>query len=337
MKKPTTTTTTSTPPDLPPCVTALQAFIKTHEDLGRFAGYHRLSCTDHPGRPFFKECFDILDDAEADPDRQRMLELWPWRDSLKFPISEQRAMLEAAQEAFEKFKTSDPLGSRLAARDAEQQVAEQALRDRLAREAAQKASEAEAALIESRLDHFHALLGPELLRDFRSDHPDIDQASAQKLLADPFDQNIVAAGSPGTAKTRCLAQLALRKIRDGFSVEWIDAAEFSEIVGSLGDPAERPAALDRLAQLSEADFCVIDDLGSSPFTAARTARLLQLVDFRHRHQLPLAITSNHSLAGIRRMLSEDRMASDRILRRIVGTRGDPRASVYYFKKTNSQP
>lgn len=336
MKKTATTTTTDSP-DLPPCVTALQAFIKTHEDLGHFASYHRLARIDHPARPFFSECLAVLDAAEGDPSRIRALEFWPWKDSLKFPIAEQRAMLATAQQSFENFKTSDPLGSRLAARDAEEQAAEQAVRDRLARKAAQKAAEAEAAAIESRIAHFHALLGPELLQDFRADHPDIDQTSAQKLLADPFDQNIVAAGSPGTAKTRCLARLALQKIKDGFTCEWIDASEFSEIVGSLGDPAERPAAIDRLAQLSEADFCVIDDLGSSPFTTARTARLLQLVDFRHRHQLPLAVSSNHSLAGIRRMLSEDRVASDRILRRIVGTRGDPRASVYYFKKTNSQP
>jgi DNA replication protein DnaC len=315
-----------------PCRTALEEFIRQHEDLSRFVGLHRLQKIDHPKRPFFKECLDLLAEAEADPDRLYMVQFWPWRDSFKFPIAEQRAMVEDAQAGFESFKTADPLGSALHARDEENRRHEQALRDRLARKAAEKALEAEEARIAARLAEFKAQIGPELLRDFDPHHADIDRTAAAKLLAEDFTQNLIIAGAPGVGKSRCMALLALRKIEAGFDVQWTDAGEFSNLVTSLRDGEERTASLARLAALADCDYLAFDDLGSSNFTDARTARLFALVDHRHRHGLPTAFTTNCSLSGIRAMLAPDRTTGDRILRRLTGTRHDPRAAFHNFRK-----
>lgn len=324
-------TTTTTETDLPHR-TALEEFIRNNEDLSRFATYHRLSRVDHPARPFFKECFAILDDAETDPERQRMLQVWPWRDSFHFPLREQRVMLEAAQASFESFKTSDPLGSALHARDEENRRHEEALRLKLAKQQAAKATEAETARIAARLAEFKAQIGPELLRDFDQNHADIDRSAAAKLLAEDFNTNLIIAGAPGVGKSRCMALLALRKIEAGWDVQWTDAGEFSNLVTSLRDGEERTSALARLAALAECDFLAFDDLGSSNFTDARTARLFSLVDHRHRHGLPTAFTTNCSLSGIRSMLAPDKTTGDRILRRLTGTRNDPRAAFHNFRK-----
>lgn len=241
-------------------------------------------------------------------------------------------MILEAQEAFEQFKTSDPIGSRLAARDAEEEKAEQAIRARVARARAIKTAKEEAERIAARLTEFTAQIGVELMQKFDISHPDIDSDTASKLLADNLETNAVAVGHPGTGKTRCLVQLALEKIRDGFCVEWTTASEFADLVGNLGDSTERPAAAARLADLADAEILFIDDLGSQHFTTARTSRLFDLLDHRHRHRLVTAVSTNHGLGTIRKMLAADRITADRILRRLVGTKADPRATTYTFQK-----
>lgn len=326
MKTPPDTTT-----DLPPCTTALQAFVKTKPDIGRFAFAHRVPVTDHAQRPFFEACLEVLNEAAADPLTARMIEISPLREG-GFPIEEQRAMLLEAQEAFKQFKTSDPIGSRLAARDAEDEKAEQALRARVAKNWAIRTAKEEAERIAARLTEFTAQIGVELLHKFDLSHPDIDSDAASKLLADPLESNVVAVGHPGTGKTRCLVQKALENIRDGFCVEWTTASEFADTIGSLADSTERPAAAARLADLADAEILFIDDLGSMHFTTARTSRLFDLLDHRHRHRLVTAVSTNHGLGTIRKMLASDKITADRILRRLVGTKADPRATTYFFQK-----
>jgi DNA replication protein DnaC len=84
--------------------------------------------------------------------------------------------------------------------------------------------------------------------------------------------------------------------------------------------------------LATCEILFLDDLGAANFTEARTSRFFDLIDHRHRHGLPCVVTTNLGLTAMRRTLSPDRLTSDRILRRIVGSTNAPTATTIIFGK-----
>ena len=325
-----TTTDTPTLPDplsgLPPCRTALDEFLGRIEDIHSIAYKLRVHISE-PG--FFGRTIASLKDAIEE---DRLPDLWPHKPDWRFTYKDQLAAVIEAQEAFEKFKTSDPIGIALAARDEEQAQQSRRARERLAAQAETKRLKERQARIQIRLEEFENQIGWEMLKEFDTCHPDIDAEAARRFFQHPLDENVILAGGVGMGKTRCMARRAMDLINEGEDVGWISAAEFAGIVSALGDQDSRAASINRLQDLATCEILFLDDLGAANFTEARTSRFFDLIDHRHRHGLPCVVTTNLGLTAMRRTLSPDRLTSDRILRRIVGSTNAPTASTIIFGK-----
>jgi DNA replication protein DnaC len=187
-------------------------------------------------------------------------------------------------------------------------------------------------------------IGRDLVTDFNPEHPDFDYASFEELMAwrsydDDRDvcRNAIIFGGPGLGKTRAMGQWALSKVFAYCDYRWITGSEFADLVSALADTDRRAEARRTLRQLAEADRLFFDDLGSAHFTPARISHFFTLMDVRYKTGGQTMFTTNHGVAEIRGMLSgsgskDDMTLADRILRRMVGTKADPRASFFHFKR-----
>lgn len=187
-------------------------------------------------------------------------------------------------------------------------------------------------------------IGRDLVTDFNPDHPDFDCAGFEELMAwktydDDRDvcRNAIIFGGPGLGKTRAMGQWALSKVCAYCDYRWITGSEFADLVSALADSDRRAEARRTLRQLAEADWLFFDDLGSAHFTPARISHFFTLMDVRYKTGGQTMFTTNHGVAEIRGMLSgsgskDDMTLADRILRRMVGTKADPRASFFHFKR-----
>jgi DNA replication protein DnaC len=326
----TTTTDTTALPDplagLPPYHTALDEFLARTTDIREIANKQR---TDLREPWFFVRTIESLKDAIEE---DRLPQLWPHKPDWRFSHEDQLAAVLAAHEAFEKFKTSDPIGIALAARDEEEAQQARRARERLAAQAETKRLKERQARIQIRLEEFESQIGWEMLKEFDTSHPDIDAEAARRFFEHPLHENVILAGGVGMGKTRCMACRATDLIKEGEDVGWISAAEFAGIVSALGDQDSRAASINRLQDLATCEILFLDDLGAANFTEARTSRFFDLIDHRHRHGLPCVLTTNLGLTAMRRTLSPDRLTSDRILRRIVGSTNAPTATTIIFGK-----
>jgi DNA replication protein DnaC len=202
--------------------------------------------------------------------------------------------------------------------------------------------------IERNRDRLREIIGHKLTR-LDLDHPDIDRAAVEKFLAwhnrewDEngklfFQTNALLTGPSGTGKTRALAQAALWHCEQGFTADWITGYEFAQLVSELSTD-RRADASDRLREIAEAPILYFDDLGSASFTSARTSRFFQLVDERHRNDLPIIISSNYSTPQLKKLFAttgETKEEAVRILRRIIGTPAEPLASFFHFKRVEAR-
>jgi DNA replication protein DnaC len=318
----------NTPPDplagLAPFRTALDEFLDRHDDIGSIAYKLRV----HPSMPGFFE--RTLAAIQQEIDFGNTPTLWPHKPDWRFPYKDQLAAVIEAQKAFELFKTSDPAGIALSARDEVREQQERRERERLEAQIERRRLKERQARIQMRLAEFEAQLGSEMLRQFNLDHLDIDGDAARQFLEHPLDQNCILAGGVGQGKTRCMARRAVELIREGEAVEWVSASEFANIVSALGDQDSRTASTNRLHDLANCETLFLDDIGAVNFTEARTSRFFDLIDHRHRHGLPIVISTNLGLAAMRKTLSNDRITADRILRRIVGSTNAPTSTSIIF-------
>lgn len=324
----TTRTGTSAPPEplsgLPPCRTALDEFLGRFEDIHSIAYKLRVHISE-PG--FFERTIASLEEAI---DEDCLPHFWPHKPDWRFTYKDQLTAVLAAQDAFQQFKATDPLGIAFAARDEQQARGALLVRERLAAIAEKRRLKERQARIQIRLEEFESQIGHEMLKEFDTCHPDIDGEAARRFFEHSLDENIILAGEVGSGKTRCMARRAVEMILEGADVAWVSAAEFAGIVSALADQDSRAASVTRLHDLATCEILFLDDLGAANFTEARTSRFFDLIDRRHRHGLPCVVTTNLGLTAMRRTLSPDRLTSDRILRRIVGSTNAPTATTIIF-------
>jgi hypothetical protein len=205
----TATTDTTTLPDplsgLPPCHTALDEFLARTTDIRGIANKQR---TDLREPWFFVRTIESLKDAIEE---DRLPQLWPHKPDWRFTYKDQLAAVLEAQEAFEKFKTSDPIGIALATRDEEESQQARRARERLTAQAETKRLKERQARIQIRLEEFESQIGWEMLKEFDTCHPDIDAEAARRFFEHPLDENVILAGGVGMGKTRCMARRAMAR------------------------------------------------------------------------------------------------------------------------------
>jgi DNA replication protein DnaC len=187
-------------------------------------------------------------------------------------------------------------------------------------------------------------IGTELAYDLKVDHPDFDNETFEKFKAwDGYDEdrrvclNAILHGAPGTGKSRAMAKWATSNIEPYGEYAWITGGQFAELVSALGDNEQRAEAKKTLRRLGKVTWLFFDDLGSAHFTSARISHFFALMDTRYKEAGQTIFTTNHGLEEIRAMLSgnggkEDTTMADRILRRMIGTANDPRATFLEFKR-----
>jgi DNA replication protein DnaC len=142
--------------------------------------------------------------------------------------------------------------------------------------------------------------------------------------------NAVLFGPPGCGKTRSMFFKAKRYIHNGTGdVQWINGHSFGELVSNRINTDH----------LKQADLLCFDDLGAAHFTAQRVAAFFAIMDYRDSNKLPTWISTNHGIDDLRKMLAiaapnmterDALQLSDRIIRRIVGTKALPLAKVFDF-------
>jgi DNA replication protein DnaC len=209
--------------------------------------------------------------------------------------------------------------------------------------------EAKAAEREGRIERiFEELageIGTELAYDLNVNHPDFDNETFEKFKAwNGYEEardirlNAILHGAPGTGKSRAMAYWALwLGIEPYGEYAWITGGQFAELVSALADNEQRAEAKKTLRRLGKVTWLFFDDLGSAHFTAARISHFFALMDARYKESLTTMFTTNHGLKDIRGMLcgsgsQEDATMADRILRRMIGTANDPRATFFEFKR-----
>lgn len=196
-----------------------------------------------------------------------------------------------------------------------------------------------------KMEELYDEVGAELT-DLDEDHPDFDKEAFARFKEWHFyDEersvylNAILHGAPGSGKSRAMAYWARQeKNIDAYGeYAWITGSQFAELISALGDNEQRNEAKKTLRRLGEVEGLYFDDLGSAHFTAARISHFFALMDARYKAQGYTIFTTNHGLREIRSMLSgsggkDDTTMADRILRRMVGTANDPRATFFEFKR-----
>lgn len=101
-------------------------------------------------------------------------------------------------------------------------------------------------------------------------------------------------GSAGQCKTRCVALLAAKLIREGLHVEWQPMADLQALTDRMyaGDDGERAAVLARFDRLRACGLLVLDDWGKNTWTATVERKVFEIVDHRKTHHLPVIWTAN---------------------------------------------
>ena len=184
------------------------------------------------------------------------------------------------------------------------------------------------------------------LTDLDEDHADFDKEAFARFKEWHFyDEersvflNAILHGAPGSGKSRAMAHWARQeKNIDAYGeYAWITGSQFAELISALGDNEQRNDAKKTLRRLAAVEGLYFDDLGSAHFTAARISHFFALMDARYKAKGYTIFTTNHGLKEIRSMLSgsggkDDTTMADRILRRMIGTANDPRATFFEFKR-----
>lgn len=188
------------------------------------------------------------------------------------------------------------------------------------------------------------------LTSLDEDHADFDKEAFARFKDWHFyDEersvflNAILHGAPGSGKSRAMAHWATqeRNIDSCGEYAWITGSQYAELVSALGDNEQRAEAKKTLRRLAEVEGLYFDDLGSAHFTPARISHFFALMDARYRSQGYTIFTTNHGLKEIRSMLcgsigKDDTTMADRILRRMVGTPNDQRATFFAFKRRKAQ-
>ena len=188
-------------------------------------------------------------------------------------------------------------------------------REDAAEEARKTAIEAEdrAALIASRL----ATIPPEMRRT-RPDHPAFNARlwSAIRAWQPNRRRWLGIVGDAGRSKTRCLAMLAERLIRDGHVVTWTTATEMQGYIDDLRSDTRGIAEEARvyLRRIRGTSILVLDDFGKNTWTPTFERHMFELIDHRKTHDLPVLWSANempqqlHTKRGDVGGISNDRSA-----------------------------
>jgi DNA replication protein DnaC len=188
------------------------------------------------------------------------------------------------------------------------------------------------------------------LTSLDEDHADFDKEAFARFKEWHFyDEerrvflNAILHGAPGSGKSRAMAHWATqeRNIDSYGEYAWITGSQYAELISALGDNEQRAEAKKTLRRLAEVEGLYFDDLGSAHFTPARISHFFALMDARYRARGYTIFTTNHGLKEIRSMLcgsigKDDTTMADRILRRMVGTPNDQRATFFAFKRRKAQ-
>lgn len=308
-------------PDDRPMILGFASWLnKTHPDI--YAKYHRITS---PGyrQEYERDVTDPLFDKWAESEGRELAQprlAWERkRDAIEAEYKATRAPHEAAKE--EARKRWDKIQ--------EEEQRKRRIQERVWQKQGELADE----------------IGSELT-DLDEDHPDFDKEAFARFKDWSFyDEdrsvflNAILHGAPGSGKSRAMAYWARQEknIEAYGEYAWITGSQFAELISALGDNEQRNEAKKTLRRLAEVEGLYFDDLGSAHFTAARISHFFALMDARYKAKGYTIFTTNHGLKEIRSMLSgsggkDDTTMADRILRRMVGTANDPRATFFEFKR-----
>ena len=132
---------------------------------------------------------------------------------------------------------------------------------------------------------------------------------------DKTHRNLLLYGAPGLGKSFLSSAIANRAIQRGFSVIYQSAGELFSRLEDIKF-GRLPAEKSPLAAILETELLIIDDLGTEFITSYSEAELFKIINSRLLSSLSTIISTNLSLADIRKTYS------DRILSRILGEYGN---------------
>jgi DNA replication protein DnaC len=185
-------------------------------------------------------------------------------------------------------------------------------------------------------------MGLELCRELNVDHADFDRVAFEQVCNLPsrndeqdFDYNYVLNGPTGTGKSRTMAFMA-RSVVEWAEVAWLTSARFADLVPMLSGK-RRDEARAELRRLAEVEFLFFDDLGAVPFTDAGIKHFYTLMQARYATRLVSYFSTNYGRDGIKKMLAssgdpQDIEVAEAIIRRMIGTKAEPRAHLIQFKR-----
>ena len=101
-------------------------------------------------------------------------------------------------------------------------------------------------------------------------------------------------GAAGKSKTRCMALLAQRAMRNGIRCTWTTANRLKD---ASADRSHRERSIsilarEHLAECLTAPWLFLDDLGKNEWTPAFESQFFQILDHRKNHRLPIVFSSN---------------------------------------------
>jgi len=101
-------------------------------------------------------------------------------------------------------------------------------------------------------------------------------------------------GAADKSKTRCMAMLAMRSMRDGIRSTWTTANRLKDASDDRKS-RERGLAANAREHIQEcltSPWLFIDDLGKNEWSPAFEALFFQILDHRKNHRLPIVYSSN---------------------------------------------
>lgn len=112
-------------------------------------------------------------------------------------------------------------------------------------------------------------------------------------------------GDASKSKTRCMALLAARLIRQGVRCEWTTANRLRDAASDrnhrLYDVAGPARA--HLADCKHAAWLFLDDLGKNDWSPAFESQFFQILDHRKNYRLPLVFSSNAHPSAFSQLIS----------------------------------
>ncbi len=112
-------------------------------------------------------------------------------------------------------------------------------------------------------------------------------------------------GGAGLCKTRCMALLAARVMRDGGRVVWTTANRIKDASADRGH-RERGVSLlarEHLEDCLHAGWLFVDDIGKNEWGPAFESQFFKILDHRKNYRLPVVFSSNAHPSALSQMIT----------------------------------